>query len=271
MIDLAPTIQSDIRSRIHDQLAAHDNELLPCFYAVTGSHLYGTNSASSDIDIKGFHCADGSRYMVFDTPESQLSFETSIPAANSSIEVTSYELKKFGEMLLKSDFSIVELIDSNLDVYVWDQMLLQGIEDILVDMWPTELPVRYLGMAESIYIRDVKEATPTNPSDLKPYVYSLRGCLAAEYVQTHDEVEPRLQLLAEQLLEGENNEQVQQLIAALRGNQLPDWTVLTAVEQLINEKLEAIEASQFDTEHRTNYQDELAEWMLSVRRQTGTR
>ena len=271
MTDLSASIQSAISSRIHDELAAHDEELVPCFYAVTGSHQYGTDTASSDIDVKGFHCADGSRYMVFDSPESQVSFETSIQPANSSVEITSYELKKFGEMLLKSDFSIIELIGGGMDVYTRDQTLLCGVKDTLAEMWPVELPHRYLGMADSIYARSVEETSPEDPSDLKPYVYSLRGCLAAEYVLEYGDVEPRLNCLAETILDKERAEHVEKFITAVRADQLPSQAIQTEVRQVIKEKLNTIEASGFDTDQRSEYKTGLADWMLAVREETGTR
>lgn len=271
MTNLTTEIHSDIQSQIHNQLADQEKELLPCFYAVTGSRQYGTNGASSDIDIKGFHCADGSRYMVFETPKSQFNFETSNSKINRSIEITSYELKKFGEMLIKSDFSIIELISSDMEVYTRDRSLLQGIEEILAETWPAELPVRYLGMADSIYTREIEETTPTEAVDLKPYVYSLRGCLAAEYVQTHDELEPRLQPLANQLLDREQYTQMKRFIDAVRNDNFPDSDVLKMVESVIADKLDTIEAPQFDDDQRIKFKQKIAEWMLAVRRQTDTR
>jgi len=271
MTSLTSEIKSDIRTQIQHHLTTQEEDLLPCFYALTGSHLYGTSGTASDIDIKGFHCANGSRYMLFDSPETHRSFQASISSANTTIEITSYELRKFGTMLLQSDFSIIELIGSDMDVYIRDNTQLHSIEEILEDTLPGELPVRYLGMAESIYERDVKDTTPTDPSDLKPYVYSLRGCLAAEYVQKYAAVEPRLQSLAATLLEEESTRKVKKFINALQAGQLPSQAVLTEVRLVINEKLGTIEASQFETEQRSEYKTALADWMLAVREETGTR
>lgn len=209
--------------------------------------------------------------MTFETPESQLSFEASTTAVNASIEITSYELKKFGEMLLKSDFSIIELIGADIDVYTQNKTLLQGIEDTLAETWPAELPARYLGMADWIYREEIKETIATEPSDLKPYAYALRGCLAAEYVQKHEKIEPRLQSLAEHILVGEQYKQTQTFIDSVRNDQLPNKDVLEMVQSVITKKLDIVEASQFDREQRARYKNGVADWMLAVRRQTSTR
>lgn len=271
MTALTSAIKSELRTEIQDYFKAQDEVLKPCFYAVTGSHLYGTSGSNSDIDIKGYHCAAGSRYMLFDSPETHRNIQTTIPSAEPTIEITSYELRKFGTMLLQSDFSVVELIGSEMDVYTRENAYPHGIEEILADTLPGELPARYLGMAESIYERDVKESSPTDAADLKPYVYTLRGCLAAEYVHKHGAVEPRLQPLAASLLETESLEQVQQFIDALQADQLPSQAVLTAIRQVISERIGTVEAPEFDAEQRTEYKSALADWMLTVREETGMR
>lgn len=271
MTSLTSAIKSEIRTQIQDYFTGQDEVLEPCFYAVTGSHLYGTSGTNSDIDIKGFHCAAGSRYMLFEPPETHRNIQTTIPSTEATIEITSYELRKFGTMLLQSDFSVIELIGSDMDIYTRESAYTHGIEEILKETLPGELPLRYLGMAESIFEREVKDSSPTDPAELKPYVYSLRGCLAAEYVQKHGAVEPRLQPLAESLLEEENTRQVQKFIDALQADQLPSQAVLTELRQVIVDKLETNEATEFDPEQRTAYKSSLADWMLAVREKTGMR
>lgn len=271
MTSLTSAIKSELRTEIQDYFTARNEVLKPCFYAVTGSHLYGTSGSNSDIDIKGFHCAAGSRYMLFDPPETHHSIQTTIPSAEATIEITSYELQKFGTMLLQSDFSVVELIGSEMDVYTRENAYPHGIEEILADTLPGELPARYLGMAESIFERDVKESSPTDSTELKPYVYALRGCLAAEYVHKHGTVEPRLEPLAASLLKDESLDQVRKFIDAHQADQLPSQAVLTAIRQVITEKLGTIEATEFDAEQRAAYKSALADWMLTVREETGMR
>jgi len=271
MTNITSEVQADIRGQIQSQLQTADDELLPCFYAVTGSHQYGTDTTDSDIDVKGFHCADGSQYMLFDPPTSQRKFETSLQPSNTTIEVTSYELRKFGEMLLQCDFSIIEVICGDNEVYSHDPQLLQGIEEILTKTLPAELPVRYLGMADSIYEREVVDSTPTTSAELKPYVYALRGCLAAEYVQAHDKVEPRLRPLAEHILTDQRQKQVAKFATAIQADRLPDQPVLDDIKEIIEEKLEVLEATPFVEVQRIEYKTALAEWMLEVRTQTNTR
>lgn len=271
MTDITSEDQADIRAQIQSQLQTPDEELLPCFYAVTGSHQYGTATADSDIDVKGFHCADGTQYMLFDPPTSQRKFETSLQPSNTTIEVTSYELRKFGEMLLQCDFSIIEAICGDMEVYSHYTQLLEGIEEILTERLPAELPVRYLGMAESIYEREVVDTTPTTSAELKPYVYALRGCLAAEYVQTYGEVEARLRPLAEHILNERKQEQVAKFVTGIQADRLPDQSVLDDIKEVIEERLDDLEATQFGQTQRIEYKTALTEWMLEVRTRTDTR
>ena len=270
MTKITSEVQAAIQAQIQSQLKTTDQELLPCFYAITGSHQYGTDTADSDIDVKGFHCADGTQYMLFDPPMSQQRFETSLEPSNTAIEVTSYELRKFGEMLLQSDFSIIELICGSMQVYTYDPQLIERIEEILTETLPAELPVRYLGMAESIYERDVVDTTPIKSAELKPYVYALRGCLAAEYVQTYGEVEAQLRPLAEQILTEHKYQQVKDFVAAIQADRLPEQTVLDDIKKIIGTKLDVLESTQFNQKQREEYKDALAEWMLEARAQTDT-
>jgi len=271
MTDLQTSLKTALPSRIDENLAASTDAVVPCFYAITGSHLYGTDTPSSDIDIKGFHCAPGEQYLAFDPPDPQQKFTTEVESEQCSIEVTSYELKKFGEMLYKSDFSLIELICGDTTVYSHDEEILTGIEERYAGSLPTELPQRYLGMADSIYDSDLVESSPTSEAALKPLVYALRGCLAAEFVQTHNAVEPRLLPLASAILDNEELEAIQQFVAVITKGESPDAATIATVSEVIEAKLDQLQARQFNEDDRAAYKSELTEWMLAVRTKTGTR
>jgi predicted nucleotidyltransferase len=271
MTDLQTTLSRELPAEITDALATTNEELVPCLYAITGSHLYGTETPGSDIDIKGFHCAPGRQYLTFDAPAPQQKFTTSVSTTAADIEVTSYELKKFGDMLYHSDFSLVELICGEMAVYTRSEQILTGVEAIYADQLPAELPRRYLGMAESIYDRDLVEAPPTTVEEIKPLVYALRGCLAAEYVQTHTQLEPQLLPLAEALLGDEQLQAVEQFVAAIQHGEIPTAEILSTVGTVIEGKLDALNPTAFTDTDRAAYKTELAEWMLAVRDHTGTR
>jgi predicted nucleotidyltransferase len=158
-----------------------------------------------------------------------------------------------------------------MEVYSHDTQMLEGIEAILTETLPAELPVRYLGMAESIYEREVVDTRPTTSAELKPYVYALRGCLAAEYVQTCGEVEARLRPLGEHILTDPKQEQVAKFVTAIQSERLPDQPVLDDIKEVIEEKLDVLEATPFEQTQRKEYKTALTEWMLEVRTQTHTR
>jgi len=45
----------EIRDFIEQAVARKGTENQPRFYAITGSHIYGFDSADSDIDVRGLH------------------------------------------------------------------------------------------------------------------------------------------------------------------------------------------------------------------------
>lgn len=77
--------KKELESLIIKALNQEKEDLQPIFYAVGGSRVTGFTDEESDIDIHGFHLADGKQYMQLKTPKSQLSIKTKTPLRASRI------------------------------------------------------------------------------------------------------------------------------------------------------------------------------------------
>jgi predicted nucleotidyltransferase len=203
----------EIQQSIETHLTSSDAELQPSFYAVSGSHLYGFPGPDSDIDIRGFHCAPGVQYMLFDEPKAQVSYSTTLRGAGAEIDVVSRELRTFGEQLRKGDFTAIEPLyaDATVQNVIPNQVV--ALRSVLASYSYGELPVRYLGMAESVYKGEIVESTE---DDVQHYLYVLRGALAAQYVEAEGRVEPNLNRLIESQLDESDVRVAEELLRTRR-------------------------------------------------------
>lgn len=265
---LSADIIDDVRRRIVHQLQESDQELRPVFYAVTGSHLHNVAGPDSDIDVQGFHCADGTRYMLFDEPASRVEFIADIVLADSELDVVSYELRAFGEQLAKSDFTTVELLYADQPVLNEKPDSVESVRSIVERSLPGELPTRYMGMARSLYTQYLgPDAPDSNAATLNHYLYALRGSLAARFVLQKETIEPNLHQLGTALLNDEGQETLQRIVEYKRaGRALDDDTTLKQQAQnLIRQEIDAFQGSNFPDIARAEYRERLAAWMLDVR------
>jgi len=257
---------------VESELDATDGELKPCFYAISGSHLYGTANSESDIDIRGFHCAPGVQYMLFEEPDSQLSGKTDIHNDGTELDYVSYELKQFGSYIAKGDFTAVELFYSE---YSFQRSIpsKEAVRSIMRSHGFPELTTRYLGMARSLRNRYQKTGEDAGTVKIKTCLYALRGVLAAEYVDRHGTVEPVLPTLAEELLEGDDLSATRKLIQRNSNTDRLDYNseVVDTVDHLIWNRIEKIAEPDISSPAREAYRDDVQDWMLDVRNRTDTR
>src|SRR6056297_3339336 len=62
----------EIREFIEDAVARKGTQHRPRFYAVTESHIYGFDSADSDIDVRGVRVAPAEEYAYLQTPTEEV-------------------------------------------------------------------------------------------------------------------------------------------------------------------------------------------------------
>ncbi|SNR57291.1 DNA polymerase beta superfamily protein [Hymenobacter mucosus] len=94
------------------------------FEAISGSRAYGTNLPHSDTDLKG----------VFILPETEFYGLDYVPqVANETNNEVFYELRRFVELLLKSNPTVLELLGTPADCVVFRHPLFEEFraEDFL--------------------------------------------------------------------------------------------------------------------------------------------
>ncbi|MDO7851900.1 DNA polymerase beta superfamily protein [Hymenobacter convexus] len=89
------------------------------FEAISGSRAYGTNLPHSDTDLKG----------VFILPESQFFGLDYIPQiANETNDEVFYELRRFVELLLKNNPTVLELLGTPADCVIYQHPLFEQFQ-----------------------------------------------------------------------------------------------------------------------------------------------
>jgi predicted nucleotidyltransferase len=234
------------------------------FYAVAGSRIYGFASEGSDVDLRGFHVADGVRYLLLDPPVQRIAIEPGTDAEaiprgeRADLDLVSYELRTFGTLLAEANFNVLELVFDGLVVRDEHAAEMDALRALVRDALPLDVPNRYMGMARHNY-----ERCRRGSADVKHYLYALRGALAAHYVDERADIEADVVALSEAVLG--DTELVDELVAAKRRpaeRSLDDdlaGRALRLVDGLLDAEL--VEASVETAEYRRG----IDEWMLRVR------
>ncbi len=99
-----------------DYLKKHQLIILDC---ISGSRAYGLDTKGSDTDIKGLFVAPKARFYGFDTGDH---------VANESNDIVYFEIRKFFDLLTKSNPNVLELINSPEDCTRYRHPLLDAID-----------------------------------------------------------------------------------------------------------------------------------------------
>jgi predicted nucleotidyltransferase len=264
-----PYSDEAIRDYVQDAVAETGTRRQPRFYAITGSHVYGFASADSDVDIRGFHTvpADEHAYLREPTPEISVNMDgvTEGFEAYADCDLRSYELKRFGSLLVDANFNVVELVLTAPVVMNGLPLELDALRAIVREHLPMNVPHAYLGLAKSNYYKhlDADKETGYDPRP-KQFLYVYRALMAATYVIEHEAVEPNVHALADAIAAGDP-ELVDELVVLKR-----DPDVDTVPEDLEARARDAIVA-QFNaleplpSVDKHGYRDALDDWMRKVR------
>ena len=264
--DLTEEKKKEIREFIEKELA-EDEE--PIFYAVSGSHLYGFPSENGgDIDIRGFHAVDPDEHLKLDSPREQLEVEKNWDSSfeQEKMDLVSYELKKFGYLVFKTNFNVLEWIFGENIVWNRREEELEELRDIIRSHLPADVPYHYRGMAKQNYGKFLDPESGSYNPTAKKHLYVLRGLLGAKYIQEKRELEPEITEMAKELLEEEEKKIVQDLIAGKRGNETEKASeeLIKRADQLINRLFSEIEVESDKKDEKLT--EEIDEWMLKTKK-----
>lgn len=263
--------KEEVRNIIQKAVQKREN-WEPKFYAISGSHIYGFPSKeSSDVDVRGFHIADGTRYMTLDSPQEQKIINQSENPTEGfehveDVELVSYELKKFGSLLHKSNFNVLEFLFHGKTVMNGDPMAIDALKDIIEDYLPADVPYHYRGMAKQNYHKYLDKDSNYRP-EAKKFLYVIRGLLAAEYVQENASIEPDINVLAEHLLGYEDIETINDLIEVKRDDEFEHAPeeLQEKAHDLISKLFNDLELEEDKKVEVTEYRQEINDWMIKVR------
>lgn len=260
--------QNEIREAVDKLVRTKGRHCVPSFYAVTGSHIYGFPSEEGgDIDIRGFHLAEGERYALLETPREQFIANQDGTTEGferyEEIDIVSYELRKFTRLVSKSNFNVLEVLFSPLPAVNGVPLEIEGLRGLVRDHLPLDVPRTYLGMARNNYRKFLDENRENYRPEAKKYLYVLRGLLAARYVEEEHDIEPDVTVLASEL--SANEELVDRLIALKRqseSREIPQELAAEAEEEIRSLFNKAPAPSYVD---KSEFRRELDDWMLKVR------
>jgi predicted nucleotidyltransferase len=264
-----PYSDDEIREFIEEAVAQRGTRRKPRFYAVTGSHIYGFESADSDVDVRGFHVVPPEEYAYLETPASEVTVNMDGTTEGfehyAEVDLRSYELRQFGSLLVAANYNILELVFEAPTVMNGVPLELAALRDLVREFLPLNVPHAYLGMAKSNYYKHLDpEKTEGYDPRPKQFLYVYRGLLGAQYVLDHADIEADVHRLAETVDGGDPN-----LVDALVGCKR-NSDVSRVPQELEAQAREAI-ASQFNAldelpdPDKSGYRGAIDDWMRKVR------
>lgn len=189
----------------------------PRFYVVGGSHIYGFPSdEGGDIDVRGFHTTDWKKYATLNPPEEQIMVNqggvTEGFESHPEVDLVSYELRKFGYLLSKMNFNVLEWFSNGKIVMNGVPLSIDSLKEIIGEELPGEVAHHYRGMAKSNYKKFLDKNRESYKPTAKKFLYVIRGLLGAEYVSKEEEIEADINNLASELLDKSGIKTVKRLI-----------------------------------------------------------
>lgn len=267
----------------------------PGYYALVGSHAYGFATAESDVDVRGFHLADGRRYALLDRPAARVQVPATAnreadPGVPAPVEFESLELRAFTDALAGGDFALFEAVLAAPVVRDDVPAAVDSLRDLLRDHLPLDLPCRYVGMARSLYSEldaaagesdgddDVGcdgdgDRNELRAADLKKALYALRAVYAAEYVDEYGSVVADVRDLA-RAVDGDPA-LVAALIDARRDGGWParegegESSLYTRTMATLERRLDAADYAEPTAAERDAFRDALDEWQCETRGWSG--
>ncbi|MFB6166158.1 MAG: DNA polymerase beta superfamily protein [Haloarculaceae archaeon] len=236
----------------------------PTFYAVVGGHCYGWADAASDVDVRGFHVADGLRYALLDRPAERVAVNQDGTTSGferwADVDLVSYELRQFGELVAASNFNAIEAVFAAEPVLNERPAAIRSLRERIETVLPMDLPARYRGMArENVAVarRDSAERAAA-----KHWLYALRGALAAVHVIEREAVLADVRTLSERVL-GDADLAETLIAAKATGEGSLDPGLAERADDRVGALLDRTDAAE--PAAKTAVEPAVDDWMRSVR------
>ena len=253
---------------IDEAVRQSGDDARPAFYAVTGSHIYGFPSEEGgDVDVRGFHIADGTRYAGLDEPREQIIVNQNRLTEGfedyPEIDLVSYELKKFTTLLYQANFNVLEVVFCGIEVVNGVPLEMASLRRLVEERLPLDVPRTYFGMAKSNYWKHLNPNRESYAPTAKKFLYVLRGLLAAQYVIEERTIEADIRELSEHVLG--DTDLVDELIAVkVEGESAEvDEALAARADETITRLFNEVEPPE--RVDKAAYREALNDWMLKVR------
>jgi len=253
--------------------AVRKKHLEPKFYVIGGSHIYGFPSEKGgDTDVRGFHIAKKEDFLKLRLPKSQIIINQGGVTEGfefmQDIELVSFELRNFGQLLHKMNFNVLEWLFSGIGVINGVPMEINALKEIVTEYLPFDVPRHYLGMARHNYYKFLYTRKESYTPTAKKYLYVLRGLLGAEYVSKEGRIEPDINKLAKHLLEEDGQKIVYQLIQKKKIDEtkLANTRLIDKSEKLIAKLFNRMKLKTNRTrELDKKLEKDIDDWMMKLR------
>lgn len=209
--------------RVIEQVNAHPHHFV--FASLSGAHLYGFPSPDSDVDIRGVHVLEPQAMLGLAEPDD--TYELMDVVDGLEVDVVTYDLKKFCQLLVNKNGNVLEQVVSPLVVATTAEH--DELRELANRCVTRHHAHHYRGMTKN-RLRAFEESR-----EVKPLLYAFRAALTGIHLMKTGECQPNL--LA--LLEPYDVESVKELVeqksaaehAVLQGNDGSHWRA--EVEKLL--------------------------------------
>jgi len=240
--------------------------LEPKFYVVGGSDIYGFKSdQGSDIDVRGFHVAPSEDFFKLKKPQEQVIVNQDGITEGwenfDEIELVSYELRKFGTLVNKMNFNIIEWLFCGKQIVNSSPLQIDALKNEVLKQLPGCVPYHYLGMAKQNYYKFLNKDKENYRPEAKKFLYVIRGLFAAKNVYENKTIISDITKLTD-------SEIVKRLIVEKKRYEkveIPEDLEKDA-RDLIFTLLEEIEKFE-KTRPEDSFSEYLNEWMQAIRKE----
>lgn len=246
---------------LHDpriEAAVSELTIEPIFITVSGAHLYGFESADSDVDLRACHVASPRDALGLFPPNETV--DRSWLLDGLEMDVVSHEATKFFRMLLKPNGYVLEQVLSPLVVRTSPE------HEQLIALAPRLLTWRhahhYLGLATS----QLKLFERDDPPRPKPLLYVYRALLVGLHLMREGEIEPNLP----RLIASRGETAIEELLQLKRSSGEKQGQDIPGLEEHLK-RISALRAELEDAKEKRPLPDEpsateeLNELLLSLR------
>lgn len=163
------------------QKTCKEKNVIPLYYAESGSRLWGFHSEDSDFDIRGIHLVSQKDYFRLDRPNEV------VEVLDGDLDLVSFSLDKAFSLLANSNPSLLEWFRGDI-VYLNNFKGYKKLkEEVLKEINLKALFWHYVSMGKQNYVKYVEK---DKQYTYKKVLYVLRGLLSADFIYQKKQIPP---------------------------------------------------------------------------------